>query len=415
MADAGASASALDASSTLARTVLSVVVVALVVGVRYAARRWQRERADDPERSLVVVGVAGVVAVATAGGVAALVVTWGLSDAIVGALVAPNSAGSTNGAAENVVLASVLLAGAYALTNFVGRVIQDLSGRAGVVDRHQRQVIYRLTQVTIYSFVGLSVISLFVENLASLVVGAGFLGIVVGMAARRTLGSMLAGFVLMFSRPFEIGDWVEIGDYDGVVTDISVVHTRLRTWSGEHVVLPNDVIESDSLVNRSREGRLRVEVEVGVDYATDVERAVATAEAALADRDELLDLPRPQAVVKRFDDSAVVLGARGWIESPDAPRRWRARTAIVTAVKEAFEREGIAIPFPQRTVSGRGSDDTPDAGAGRATPAGGDGTHTGERTEAQRATADGGSEAHGRDGAAGDDEDGDDEAGGSEQ
>jgi len=394
-----ASVPVLGALSPVEQVLASVAVVVAVLLVRYGARRWRRERTDGEEGSLVVVGIAGVVAVATAVGVVALVEVWGLSAAIVDAVTSPNSAGSANGAAENVVLASVLVAAAYALSNFVGRVIQELSGIAGVVDRHQRKVIYRLTQVTIYSFVGLTVISLFVKNVASLLVGAGFLGIVVGMAARQTLGSVLAGFVLMFSRPFEIGDWVEIGDYDGIVTDISVVHTRIRTWDGEHVVLPNDVIESDSLVNRSGEGRLRIEVEVGIDYAADVERAVEVAEAAVADRPELLDLPRPQVIVKRFDDSSVVLGVRGWIDSPDAPRRWRARTAIVAAVKDAFEREGIDIPFPQRTVSNRGTSDGAVAGEVRAEGRTGDhggaiGRDGDEDTDdgSPRATADGGSD-----------------------
>ncbi len=86
------------------------------------------------------------------------------------------------------------------------------------------------------------------------------------MAARQTLGSLLAGFMLMFARPFEIGDWVEIEEKEGIVTDISIVNTRIQTFDGEYVMIPNDTVGGSTIVNRSRKGRLRLEVDVGIDY-----------------------------------------------------------------------------------------------------------------------------------------------------
>jgi Small-conductance mechanosensitive channel len=190
-------------------------------------------------------------------------------------------------------------------------------------------------------------------DLTGVLVGAGFLGIVVGMAARQTLGAVLAGFVLMFARPFEIGDWVQIGDNEGIVTDISIVNTRVQTFDGEFVMVPNDIVSGQEVVNRSRKGRLRIEVEVGVDYDTDVPMAKELAGEAMDDLDAILSVPTPQVVVKQFGDSAIVLGCRFWIDKPSARRKWRARTAVVEAVKAHFDEAGVKIPFPQREVSGR--------------------------------------------------------------
>jgi small-conductance mechanosensitive channel len=190
-------------------------------------------------------------------------------------------------------------------------------------------------------------------DLSGLLVGAGFLGIVVGMAARQTLGALLAGFVLMFSRPFEIGDWVEIDDEEGIVTDISIVNTRIQTFAGEYVMIPNDIVSGRKIVNKSRKGRLRIEVEVGVDYEADVERAADVAKEAMKGLDEILSVPTPQVVLKEFGDSAVVLSLRFWIDKPSARRQWRARTAVIESVKAAFDSEGIKIPFPQRELTGR--------------------------------------------------------------
>jgi small-conductance mechanosensitive channel len=388
----------LDGVSGLGRVVVSVLVLAVVVGVRYLARRWRRTREDDQggDRSVPMVAVAGLVALVTAGGVVALVATWGLwgqlSDAVTGL--------GDESTAGKLLVTGVLIGGAYALTNFVGRVIGELSRVAGVVSRHQREIIYRLTQVSIYAAVGLAVLGLFTNDPSSLLVGAGFLGIVVGMAARQTLGSVLAGFVLMLSRPFEIGDWIEVGGHEGTVSDITVVNTRIQTFDGEHVVVPNDVVGNESVVNRSRKGRLRIEVEVGVDYAVDVERAVAVAEDAVAslEGERLLSVPSPQVVVKRFDDSAVTLGVRGWIDNPSARRRWRARTAVVGAVKAAFDDAGVKIPFPQRELAGRAETGGLRVGPGREASeadvdreADVDGAGEAERpADRGRATADGG-------------------------
>jgi small-conductance mechanosensitive channel len=334
--------------SFLVRILLTVLVVAGVLVVRVLARRWRREH-DSGHKSAEKVAVAAGVALLTAGGVVVLVEVWGLTNELSGAITGLGDEDT----AGKLLVSGVLLGATYALTTFVGRVIQEATSAAGVVSKHQREIVYRLTQVGLYSMVALVILGLFTRNIGSLLVGAGFLGIVVGMAARQTLGSVLAGFVLMFSRPFEIGDWVEVGQHEGTVTDITIVNTRLQTFDGEYVVVPNDVVSGESIVNRSRKGRLRVEVEVSVDYGASVERAVDVAREAVDGLEAILDVPTPQVVVKRFDDSAVVLGVRAWIDNPSARRRWRARTAVVDAVKSAFEAEGIKIPFPQRELTAR--------------------------------------------------------------
>jgi small-conductance mechanosensitive channel len=187
----------------------------------------------------------------------------------------------------------------------------------------------------------------------SFLIGAGAIGVVVGLAARQTLGAMLAGFVLLFARPFEIGDWVVIGEEEGTVTDVSVFNTAIRTFDNEHVLIPNDLVTSQEIINRSRNTRLRIGVDVGVDYDADPGEAAEVAREAMADCDELLDDPAPDVVISEFASSSVVLTCRFWIYEPSISRKWEAQNAMVEAVKAAFEREGIQIPFPQRTVSSR--------------------------------------------------------------
>ena len=341
--------------------VASVVVVAVVVGIRYLVRQWlASDRSRSAQGSRTRVAVSGAVTMLSGLGVVALIGVWGLFDPLASAY-RELGLGSLGG---EIVLSAVLLGAAYSLTGFVGRVIEEFAGTRARISEHQREIVYRLTQATLYTIVGLTIVTLFTDDIGSLLVGAGFLGIVVGMAARQTLGAMLAGFVLMFSRPFEIGDWVEIGDDEGIVTQITIVNTRLQTFDGEHVMLPNDEVSSQPILNRTRKGRLRIEVEVGVDYSVRPRRAADVAVAAVDDLAAVSTVPSPQVVVKGFGDNAVVLGVRAWIDDPSARRMWRAKTAVVDAVHEAFDREGIEIPFPQRTVSRREGEVVAEAGGG---------------------------------------------------
>ena len=329
--------------------VATAAIAAVVFGVRYLARRYGGRLGSSPTESYRRLALSGVVSLVTALGVLLTIGVWGL----LGALQSAYRDLGLRGLGADLVLVFVVLGLTYTLTSFVGRAIEVVTGSRSRISRHQREIVYRISQVVIYSLAGLLIVALFTNDLQSLLVGAGFVGIVVGMAARQTLGAVLAGFVLMFSRPFEIGDWIELDDYEGTVTEITVFDTRLQTFDGEYVVVPNDVVSSQSVVNRSRKGRLRVEVDVGVDYDTDPERAAEVAREAVRDLDETLRVPTPQVVLKEFGDSAVVLGVRVWIGNPSARRRWRARTAVIEAVKRAFDAEGLKIPFPQRELMAR--------------------------------------------------------------
>ena len=335
-----------EGTGFVVQVTLTAIIVATVFAVRYYEHKWASSLASNSAKRIAAAGAAAVV---TALGVLFIVDLWSLADDLVNAV---DSLGSRD-IAGKVLISGILLGVTYTLTNFIGRVIQVVASTGDAISRHQREIVFRLTQVFLYATAVFVVISLFTEDLGSLLVGAGFLGIIVGMAARQTLGAVLAGFVLMFSRPFEIGDWIVVGDKEGTVTDITIVNTRLQTFDGEYVILPNDEVSSDAIVNRTRKGRLRIEVEVGVDYDTDPEYASDVALEAVEAVDKVLDVPGPQVVLKRFADSSVVLGVRFWIDNPSARRMWRARTAVVAAVKDAFEEEGITIPFPQRSLSSR--------------------------------------------------------------
>ncbi|MFD1687413.1 mechanosensitive ion channel family protein [Halobellus litoreus] len=353
----GGIGSALVRLSELVPTFTGRIAVTFAIGVATMALLARTDRLHEaaPERLpstawhlLITLGT--MLAAATAG--VAIVGVWGLSDELIGVF-------GQNYGPETLVrigISALFLIGAYTMTGLVRQLAEELAETRSSIGEHEGEIAFRLGQVTLYLLALAIILSLWNVNVGGFLVGAGFLGIVVGMAARQTLGALLAGFVLMFSRPFEIGDWIQVGDYEGIVTDITIVNTRIQTFDGEYVMIPNDVVSSESLVNRSRKGRLRIEVEVGVDYDADPERAATIANRAVSKLDDPMNVPTPQVVLKRLDDSAVVLGVRYWIDNPSARRKWRSKTAVIGAVKAALEEEDIKIPFPQRELMGRTED-----------------------------------------------------------
>jgi small-conductance mechanosensitive channel len=332
------------------RLAVSALIVAAVltgiVGVRRLGQRVE-QRLPNYVADVVLTGVVGGLLLVA---VVSVLVLWGVATEVAEAW---DQIGGTVGKGFKFVLALVVVASAYIANGFAKRAIDRFAEGHETITEHQSEIVYRVSQLTVWIGTIAVILGMWEVDLSGLLVGAGFLGIVVGMAARQTLGALLAGFVLMFSRPFEIGDWVEIDDEEGIVTDISIVNTRIQTFAGEYVMIPNDIVSGRKIVNKSRKGRLRIEVEVGVDYEADVERAADVAKEAMKGLDEILSVPTPQVVLKEFGDSAVVLSLRFWIDKPSARRQWRARTAVIESVKAAFDSEGIKIPFPQRELTGR--------------------------------------------------------------
>jgi small-conductance mechanosensitive channel len=338
---------------TLSGKVAVTLVTLLVVAATWRVTDYLHTRGDESDRMPNTwrhLLLSGVSLLTTFGGGLLVIAVWGLTGPLFEEV---QSYGLGPQSVVNAVLGLIIFVTAYAMTDVVGRITRELSDGRRAITEHQREIVYRLSQVTLYTIAGSLVLGIWGVDLGGILVGAGFLGIVVGLAARQTLGALLAGFVLMFSRPFEIGDWIEVGDHEGIVTDITIVTTRMQTFDGEYVMIPNDVVSSESVINRSRKGRLRIEVDVGIDYDADPREAAKVARDAVRGLDNVLRVPTPQVVVKEFGDSAVVLGVRVWIDNPSARRMWRTRTAVVSAVKTAFDEAGVKIPFPQRELMGR--------------------------------------------------------------
>lgn len=277
----------------------------------------------------------------------ALLVTWGEVDLAVTLVVI--LVGSLPSAGQ-VLLTFVILLVGYMGADMLSDTVRDLGDESDQLTEHQTEIMVRFGNIAILLVVVSGLLTLWGLDLSGLLVGAGVLGIVLGLAARQTLGSIFAGIVLIVSQPFTVGDWVELGDNEGTVTHITVMYTEIREFDGKLVAIPNDIVSEQPIRNMSHQNILRLHTEVGIDYDSDPEYAEQVALEAVESVEEVIDGPPPETTTKSFGDSAIVLELLYWIETPNPRTARRATESVIYAVKHRFEEEGIGMPFPQRRL-----------------------------------------------------------------
>jgi len=186
-------------------------------------------------------------------------------------------------------------------------------------------------------------------SLAPLLGIAGLLGLAFALAFQDVLANFIAGVFLAARRPFGQGDEIVTGDLAGVVEDIQLRALTLRTYDGQRVYVPNSMVWSNPIINRTQLGKTRTTLEVGVAYDSDLGRAHEVLLGAMAGVDGVLESPPPQASVHEFGASSVNFSLLFWHDAPKA-RQWSVRHDVALAVKAALDRAEIEIPFPQRVV-----------------------------------------------------------------
>jgi len=262
---------------------------------------------------------------------------------------------------ENALDTLVFFATTYGL-KIVGAILVLIIGRivAGSVRRGIRRALRRTeTDEAIISFTGslafyliqvfavLAALRNFGVETASLVAVLGAAGFAVGFALQGSLANFAAGVMLLVFRPYRIGDFVEAGGTAGTVRDMGLFTTVMTTPDNIRVMVPNGKIFGDTIKNVSAEDIRRVDMVVGISYGAALPRAREVLLEVVKADSRVLDDPEPQIAVAELADSSVNLVVRPWVKKDDY---WAVKFDLTHAIKEACDREGIEIPFPQRVV-----------------------------------------------------------------
>lgn len=213
-----------------------------------------------------------------------------------------------------------------------------------------------LVRYAILVLVTVMVLGQFGVQTASIIAAIGAIGLAIGLAMQGTLQNIAAGLMLLFLRPFRIGEWITVGAVEGTVEEIGLFATRLRGVDGTYILAPNSKLWNEPIYNANRNGVRRNDVTVGIGYEDDIDFAQNTLiELARADRRVHGD-PAPTAFVSMLGDSSVSITLRYWTSDKDF---FATKLDMTKLAKITFDQKGISIPFPQQEVVYR------DAGAPR--------------------------------------------------
>lgn len=169
--------------------------------------------------------------------------------------------------------------------------------------------------------------------------------VVIGLALQDTLGNLFAGLAIQIEKPFRVGHWVRIADTDGLVSEVTWRATKIRTKSGNFVIVPNSKLSGDIIVNYSEPTvESRIEVDIGVSYDAAPNFVKATILEAIGDEPLILPTRTPEVLIVDFAASAITYRVRVWTADFAADERLQDR--IRTAVYYAFRRRAIEIPYP---------------------------------------------------------------------
>jgi len=183
--------------------------------------------------------------------------------------------------------------------------------------------------------------------------GLGVAGVAIGFAAKDSLSNYIAGITIFWDKPFYVGDYIEVGDKYGRVTEITMRSTRIRTLQNQYLIVPNQNIVNELVVNHSKNGEVRVDIPLSNSYSDDVSRA-REALLSIVDPNQdprLSQYLRPNVVVNKLAESGVELFFRVWINN--AEDELPVRFEYLERAKHAIESNGLSIPFPQRVIHTR--------------------------------------------------------------
>lgn len=166
----------------------------------------------------------------------------------------------------------------------------------------------------------------------------------IGLALQGSMANVAAGLLLILFRPYKIGDYIEAGGEEGVVDDLNIFTTTLITLDNIKIILSNNAVRGGTIKNYSSQGVRRVDVDFGIDYDDDMDKAIdIIVGEAKKDKRVLTDPDEPWAKVSNLNDSSVDIQMRVWCKVEDY---WDVRFDLIKDIKEAFDKGGISIPYP---------------------------------------------------------------------
>ena len=242
----------------------------------------------------------------------------------------------------------IVIGGAVLLATWLNRSLRAYGERANSRHKVDDTLINFSASIVRYVILGIAILIAMTQfgfESGSLIAIVGAAGLAIALALQDTLKAVAAGFMIAAFRPFRIGDWVEIGDREGEVYDITPFNTAIKQVDNKVVQLTNDKVWGDAIVNHTKLKRRRLNLFFGVHYDTDLDQALEVLSEIAAEHERVLMKSEIWVGVHELGDWAITLRLRAWVPAREFVQ---VRADITKSVKQTFDRVGIEIPYPHQ-------------------------------------------------------------------
>ena len=233
---------------------------------------------------------------------------------------------------------------------FTKKISQEL-GEKTLKSKSLQLLLYKTTNITtwIVGIVFACVVAFPGLQLGDIIATLGLGSVAIGFAFQDIFKNFLSGILILIQQPFQIEDQIIVGDYEGTVERIDIRTTKIRTYDGERILLPNSEVFTSAVRVRTAFQQRRTDLAVGVDYNTPLGKAKAILQKTIEQVEGVLDYPGSEIDLVGFGDSSIDLVVRYWT-SPRQPQVRQVQTRAIMAIKEALDAADISIPYPIRSL-----------------------------------------------------------------
>ncbi len=233
------------------------------------------------------------------------------------------------------------------IASWAERAVRRLLDGQSRIDATLTSVMASVVRYAILIVVLVAVLGQLGIQTTSILAALGAAGLAIGLALQGTLQNIAAGMMLLWLRPFKVGDYVDTGSIAGTVKQVGLFASELHTWDGIYLFVPNSQLWNTRLTNFSRLATRLVDLKFGIAYGDDIAKGKQVLLDLAAGDERVHKEPASIVFVDSLGDSAVVLALRVWASNADY---WDVRRALTENGKLALEAAGLSIPFPQRDV-----------------------------------------------------------------
>lgn len=257
-----------------------------------------------------------------------------------------NIAGACTGIALKLLASAIIFFVGRALIKFVVKKLSN-GKKIAKLDPTVKNFVISFVKIAAYVLLTVSIVAIMGVPMASIIAVIGSVGVGISLAVQGTLSNLASGLMILVFKPFKLGEFVEAGGDSGTVTDMGIFYTTLTTTDNRTIVIPNSSITDSKLINYSQKETRRLEIQLDVEYGTDIELVKTVVLEEVNKCSEVINDPAPFVRLTEMKDSSLCVTLRVWCKSGDF---WGLKFNLLENLNEALGNNGINFAYPHMSV-----------------------------------------------------------------